>query len=323
MRSMLVVLAAVAATLAAGARSMRQSASPARVDRHVLQRVAAGHKAAAARPKCTWCRWRTTRNRLPGRHRRSREDGAESGERYDHARARPSCTSAPRRAAGRAAGLVGAGDTQDLQLRAYDERLCRAPDADAGREAAQGQVGLERVGRPAHAGRHQQLAAVPRSPQPDDGAAGKLGLRGEDVIIGVIDTGAVQEHPSFADTGITAAAGALVRRLPGWRGLSSGDCSGKLIGARWFVQGFTSASATWPRGEFFSARDSDGHGTHTASTAARQRRPASLNGVPVARSAAWRIARALAMYKACWTGPDSATSDGCASRTPLPRRMPR
>ncbi|MDA0705814.1 MAG: hypothetical protein O2907_01280 [Proteobacteria bacterium] len=53
------------------------------------------------------------------------------------------------------------------------------------------------------------------------------------------------------------------------------DCNNKLIGARWFVSG---AEATGPidDGEVMSARDVDGHGTHTATTAAGNRVSASI-----------------------------------------------
>ncbi len=146
-----------------------------------------------------------------------------------------------------------------------------------------------------------------------DGLRGALGLTGEDVIIGMIDTGAVQEHPSFADTNYgdpPAHWSGVCQSGEGW---SSGDCSGKLIGARWFAQGFTSFSDL-AEGEFLSARDSDGHGTHTASTAAGNRVQASLNGEPVAHVSGMAYRARLAIYKACWTGPDftTTTDDGCA-----------
>ena len=47
---------------------------------------------------------------------------------------------------------------------------------------------------------------------------------------------------------------------------STSDCNNKLIGARYFVDGF-GRDRVDPSG-FLSPRDDDGHGSHTASTAA-------------------------------------------------------
>ncbi|XP_074271238.1 subtilisin-like protease SBT1.1 [Silene latifolia] len=88
---------------------------------------------------------------------------------------------------------------------------------------------------------------------------------GSDVIIGVVDTGIWPEHPSFHDSGLS--------RVPSrWKGtcekgfnFSSSNCNKKLIGARFYLKGY---EATYGRIDekykFRSARDSDGHGAHTA-----------------------------------------------------------
>src|SRR6266545_3879546 len=89
---------------------------------------------------------------------------------------------------------------------------------------------------------------------------------GEDVIIGVVDTGIWPEHPSFADNGYGPAPA-------GWHGecesgelWTQSDCTDKLIGARYFEKGFGHFGGALA-GDYQSARDHDGHGTHTASTA--------------------------------------------------------
>jgi subtilisin family serine protease len=131
---------------------------------------------------------------------------------------------------------------------------------------------------------------------------------GEDVIVGVIDTGIWPEHPSFDDEGYDAPPA-------GWNGTcqagekwSKRDCNNKLIGARYFFEGFGSGGIL-PE-EYRSARDADGHGTHTSSTAAGNAGvepvlfgsdlgTGTLSGVaPRAR---------VAMYKVCWN------DEGCAS----------
>ncbi|CAN5581173.1 S8 family serine peptidase [soil metagenome] len=95
---------------------------------------------------------------------------------------------------------------------------------------------------------------------------------GQGVIIGVIDTGIWPEHPMLADNGIPHPAGGPWACDFGTGGDIAFACNDKLIGAYAFLdtyralntigaEDFCSASAC-------SARDSEGHGTHTATTAA-------------------------------------------------------
>lgn len=97
------------------------------------------------------------------------------------------------------------------------------------------------------------------------------GLTGEDVVVGVIDSGIWPEHPSFADDGSYAP-------LPDYQGLACdfGDtahnpddapfeCNDKLLGAYDMRTVYKEAIGAEV---YDSARDYDGHGTHTASTAA-------------------------------------------------------
>ncbi len=104
---------------------------------------------------------------------------------------------------------------------------------------------------------------------------------GDTVIVGVLDTGIWPEHPSFRDTGLTKPDGGP------WK-CQFGDgadptlgpaftCNNKLIGAYTFTNAYMANSGALP-GEYCnngtgacSARDADGHGTHTASTAAGDR----------------------------------------------------
>lgn len=100
--------------------------------------------------------------------------------------------------------------------------------------------------------------------------AGLPGTKGEGVIVGVIDSGIWPEHPSFADDGSFPAPPAE------WSGGCSAPsdnslpytCSNKLIGVQHFIDGYVAASGGTYDGLFYSGRDDDGHGTHTASTAA-------------------------------------------------------
>lgn len=97
---------------------------------------------------------------------------------------------------------------------------------------------------------------------------------GAGVIIGVIDTGAWPEHPSFADNGNLNPPPAKTDGTP--RTCDFGDnpltpqtdvfaCNKKLIGGAPFLDTYLEFNGDE---DYESARDSGGHGTHTASTAA-------------------------------------------------------
>ncbi len=97
---------------------------------------------------------------------------------------------------------------------------------------------------------------------------------GEGVVIGVVDTGVWPEHPSLADPD---PAGKPYHPPPDgpyqcqFGSAVPGDlpftCNNKLIGAYRFMSTYDFVVGLQP-GEFPSARDSDGHGTHTSTTAA-------------------------------------------------------
>ncbi|HET6628259.1 MAG TPA: S8 family serine peptidase [Woeseiaceae bacterium] len=147
--------------------------------------------------------------------------------------------------------------------------------------------------------------------------------KGEGVIIGMIDTGVWPEHPSFSDqldfsdAPGSSGNGNLAYGPPpeDWHGTcqsgerwSQDDCNNKVIGARWFVDGFSIGSSGILTTEFLSARDSDGHGSHTAGIAAGNEGVLNgINGLPVSGMAP--RAR-IAVYKVCWDIPGDA---GCAS----------
>lgn len=101
---------------------------------------------------------------------------------------------------------------------------------------------------------------------------------GQGVIVGVIDSGIRPEHPSLADNGIDRPAGG-----PWACELGDGTdpalgpaftCNDKLVGAYAFTQTNMANNPAGadeycnPTTRLCSARDSDGHGTHTATTAA-------------------------------------------------------
>jgi subtilisin family serine protease len=100
---------------------------------------------------------------------------------------------------------------------------------------------------------------------------------GQGVIVGVLDTGIWPEHPSFADPGINNPGGTFRCEFGDGSDPQLGapfKCNDKLIGAYAFTNTYLSVAPALP-GENCnnttkkcSARDADGHGTHTTSTAA-------------------------------------------------------
>jgi subtilisin family serine protease len=100
---------------------------------------------------------------------------------------------------------------------------------------------------------------------------------GQGVIYGNLDTGVWPEHPSFADQGNLPAPPPKATGPP--RVCIFGDnpltpandpfvCQNKLIGGHPFLDTYLSNPARAAAEPFHTARDSNGHGTHTASTTA-------------------------------------------------------
>ncbi|MFB6723863.1 S8 family serine peptidase [Kribbella sp. NPDC056345] len=149
---------------------------------------------------------------------------------------------------------------------------------------------------------------------------GGQGSAGDGVIIGVVDTGIWPEHPSFAAAGYGPVPA-------GWNGTcqsgqlwSQQHCTNKLIGARYFHKGFGHFGGSL-KDDYISARDHDGHGTHTTSTAGGNGGVnASIFGRSFGTVSGMAPRARVAAYKACWPGGcattdlvsaiDSAVGDG-------------
>ncbi|KAJ1419165.1 Peptidase S8/S53 domain [Sesbania bispinosa] len=118
---------------------------------------------------------------------------------------------------------------------------------------------------------------------------------GKGVIIGVLDSGITPDHPSFSDAGMPPPP-------PKWKGrceLNGTTCNNKLIGARSFNN-----AAKAQKGEKAEAPiDEDGHGTHTASTAAGAFvHHAEVLGDAKGTAAGMAPYAHLAIYKVCFGG---------------------
>ncbi|KAH7668970.1 Tripeptidyl-peptidase II protein [Dioscorea alata] len=135
------------------------------------------------------------------------------------------------------------------------------------------------------------------TPGANEGDAGSSSTGAEDTIIGLLDTGIWPESPSFSDKGMKP----LKKR---WNGtcvkaddFNSSNCNMKLIGARSYA---TDDSSPFPLTSTNSPRDEDGHGTHTASTAAGSAvSDASYYGVATGTAKGGSPNSRIAMYKVC------------------------
>ena len=141
---------------------------------------------------------------------------------------------------------------------------------------------------------------------------------GKGIIYGNLDSGVWPEHPSFADQGNLGAPPGPARVCDfGDNPLTPANdpfqCNNKLIGGRPFLTTYLSSPARAAAEPFHTARDSNGHGTHTSSTSAGNV-VASATVFGVERGPIRGIAPGawLAEYKVCGIqgcfGSDSASA---------------
>ncbi|XVE61514.1 hypothetical protein DITRI_Ditri06bG0046500 [Diplodiscus trichospermus] len=114
------------------------------------------------------------------------------------------------------------------------------------------------------------------------------------IIVALLDTGICTEHPSFNDEGYGPPPAKWKGKCD--KGANFTGCNSKVIGARYYQ-----LDKNVPIRDDPTPVDNDGHGTHTASTAA---------GIPVKDASLFDIAKGtarggvpsarIAMYKVCW-----------------------
>nr|WP_136250245.1 S8 family serine peptidase [Ningiella ruwaisensis] len=176
----------------------------------------------------------------------------------------------------------------------------------------------------------------------EPGGQHTLGIKGEDVIVGILDSGISPDNPSFGeDPSVEELAyGPAPERWAGSCNTGSVgsfvnadgvvvyddetvapdddfSCNNKLIGAQYFGSTFSSVyEIQFGLGEFASPRDADGHGSHTASTAAGNAGvTATLSGVDVGTVSGIAPRARVAAYKVCWNSgyvsPSGVNERGC------------
>ena len=163
-----------------------------------------------------------------------------------------------------------------------------------------------------------------------------IAIKGEDIVIGVVDGGIWPESPSYADrvnAGVPVFTGGTLAYGPptgNWLGVcEAGEgftpakhCNNKLIGARFFNAGFLASGSVKHWTEFYSPRDSvagatghGGHGSHTSSTAGgNSGAPVTMSGLDFGPASGMAPRARIAAYKVCWTYVNAAATDGTGSQ---------
>ncbi|KAF8405005.1 hypothetical protein HHK36_009900 [Tetracentron sinense] len=148
---------------------------------------------------------------------------------------------------------------------------------------------------------------------------------GDDIIVGIIDTGIWPESESFNDHGMPPVP-------ERWRGgcetgteFNSSHCNRKLIGARSFSKGLKQRGLNISTtDDYDSPRDFMGHGTHTSSTAAGSpvhhadyfgyAKGTAIGVAPMARLAMYKVLFSNDTYESAASdtlaGMDQAIADG-------------
>lgn len=212
------------------------------------------------------------------------------------------------RAALRAAGLSGGARLEDYSV-AFNGFVARLTPAQAGELAKA--PGVVRIWKD-----EQRTADTISTPRflGLDGAAGVWAKQfggsahaGEGIIVADLDTGFWPENPSFAALPTPRPDQATIDAK--WHGtcdVGASDviaCNNKVIGARYYPDGNDTSH------DFLSPRDYNGHGSHTASTAAGDHGvPVVINSVPFGDASGMAPAARIAVYKVLWE-----TADGRAS----------
>jgi len=168
--------------------------------------------------------------------------------------------------------------------------------------------------------------------------AGGSQVKGENLVVGIVDGGIWPENPAFADrvdsNGVptfdasgtlayTSAPASFTGGCVAGEGFDPAThCNNKLVGAKYYNAGFLASGRPKNWTEFYSPRDSNigsdgvtsghgGHGDHTASTAAGNSNvPAVVAGIPMGPASGIAPRARVAAYKVCWTYDDPAATDG-------------
>jgi hypothetical protein len=158
---------------------------------------------------------------------------------------------------------------------------------------------------------------------------GGTGKAGDGIVIGIIDSGIWPGSLSFTDTyniktktwthGGSKWDRVVYKTPKDWNAacvFDNATCNNKLIGAQYFNAAWggdagITADLPW---EYLSARDYNGHGTHTSSTAGGNFGVQTTGPAVAFGKISGMAPRAyISMYKALWSTQDASTANGYTS----------
>ncbi|CAL4954128.1 unnamed protein product [Urochloa decumbens] len=123
---------------------------------------------------------------------------------------------------------------------------------------------------------------------------------GEDIIIGIVDSGIWPESRSFNDQGYGPVPSRWKGECVVGQGWNHSTCNRKIIGARFYSAGLDDEVL---KSDYMSPRGSGSHGTHTASTAAGSVvEAASFHGLAAGAARGGAPRSRIAVYKSLWGG---------------------
>ncbi|XP_002524360.2 subtilisin-like protease SBT2.6 [Ricinus communis] len=126
---------------------------------------------------------------------------------------------------------------------------------------------------------------------------------GEGVVIGMIDTGINPYHPSFTNMSMGSINSTKFRgQCATGENFPLTACNGKIVGAQYFARAAIAAGDFITSRDFASPFDADGHGSHTASTAAGNHQiPVIANDFNYGNASGMAPGARIAVYKALYT----------------------